>query len=87
LIGSVLTETCAFNICTGVDERYTNESFFSFLRLSARCLSTTMRPEGGSIVLMSSAAAEIGLSNHEAIAAAKGGIEMLVPLCCHNLCL
>ena len=34
--------------------------------------------EGGSVVLMSSAAAAIGLSNHEAIAAAKGGIEGLV---------
>jgi NAD(P)-dependent dehydrogenase (short-subunit alcohol dehydrogenase family) len=33
---------------------------------------------GLSIVLMSSAAASIGLSNHEAIAAAKGGIEGLV---------
>lgn len=34
--------------------------------------------EGGSVVLMSSSAASIGLSNHEAIAAAKGGIEGLV---------
>lgn len=43
-----------------------------------RAASTRLRPEGGSVVLMSSAAAEIGLSNHEAIAAAKGGIEALV---------
>jgi NAD(P)-dependent dehydrogenase (short-subunit alcohol dehydrogenase family) len=34
--------------------------------------------EGGSVVLMSSAAAGIGLSNHEAIAAGKAGIEGLV---------
>ena len=33
-----------------------------------------MRPVGGSIVLVSSAAAQIGLANHEAIAAAKGGV-------------
>ncbi len=33
---------------------------------------------GGSIVLMSSAAASIGLSNHEAIAASKAGVEGLV---------
>jgi NAD(P)-dependent dehydrogenase (short-subunit alcohol dehydrogenase family) len=33
-----------------------------------------MRGQGGSIVLVSSAAAQIGLANHEAIAAAKGGI-------------
>ena len=34
--------------------------------------------DGGSIVLMSSAAASMGLPNHEAIAAAKGGVEGLV---------
>jgi NAD(P)-dependent dehydrogenase (short-subunit alcohol dehydrogenase family) len=34
--------------------------------------------EGGAVVLMSSAAAQIGLSNHEAIAASKAGIEGLV---------
>jgi NAD(P)-dependent dehydrogenase (short-subunit alcohol dehydrogenase family) len=33
-----------------------------------------MRKGGGSIVLMSSAAAQIGLPNHEAIAAAKAGV-------------
>jgi NAD(P)-dependent dehydrogenase (short-subunit alcohol dehydrogenase family) len=33
---------------------------------------------GGSVVLMSSAAASIGLSNHEAIAASKAGIEGMV---------
>ena len=33
-----------------------------------------MRGTGGSIVLVSSAAAQIGLANHEAIAAAKGGV-------------
>lgn len=43
-----------------------------------RAISTRLRPEGGSVVLMSSAAADIGLSNHEAIAAAKGGIEGLM---------
>jgi NAD(P)-dependent dehydrogenase (short-subunit alcohol dehydrogenase family) len=34
-------------------------------------------PQGGSIVLFSSAAARIGLANHEAIAAAKAGVEGL----------
>lgn len=33
-----------------------------------------MQKEGGSIVLVTSAAAQIGLANHEAIAAAKGGV-------------
>ena len=37
-----------------------------------------MRKNGGSLLFFSSAAANIGLSNHEAIAAAKGGLEGLV---------
>jgi NAD(P)-dependent dehydrogenase (short-subunit alcohol dehydrogenase family) len=37
----------------------------------------TMRREGGSVVLLSSAAARLGLANHEAIAAAKAGVEGL----------
>ncbi len=37
-----------------------------------------MRGRGGSIVLFSSVAAGLGLANHEAIAAAKGGVEGLV---------
>ena len=36
-----------------------------------------MRKKGGSVVLMSSAAAAIGLVNHEAVAAAKAGVEGL----------
>ena len=45
-------------------------SAFATVRAGARA----MRSEGGSIVLVSSAAAQIGLANHEAIAAAKGGV-------------
>ena len=37
-----------------------------------------MKSGGGSLVFVSTAAASIGLPNHEAIAAAKGGIEALV---------
>lgn len=37
-----------------------------------------MTASGGSLVLMSSAAAAIGLANHEAIAACKAGVEGLV---------
>lgn len=40
--------------------------------------SKVMMGRGGSIVLVSSSAARIGLPNHEAIAAAKAGIEGLV---------
>lgn len=41
---------------------------------TVRAASKTMRRAGGSIVLMSSAAARIGLPSHEAIAAAKAGV-------------
>lgn len=43
---------------------------FAITRASAKAMQNT----GGSIVLVSSAAARIGLANHEAIAAAKAGI-------------
>jgi len=39
-----------------------------------RAAAPAMRKSGGSIVLASSAAAQIGIANHEAIAAAKAGI-------------
>ena len=39
-----------------------------------RAAAPAMRKTGGSIVLASSAAAQIGIANHEAIAAAKAGI-------------
>ncbi len=41
---------------------------------AVRAAFGVMRESGGSIVLMSSAAAQIGLANHEAIAAAKAGV-------------
>jgi NAD(P)-dependent dehydrogenase (short-subunit alcohol dehydrogenase family) len=50
------------------------DSAYLVLRESVKA----MRKEGGAVVLSSSAAARVGLSNHEAIAAAKGGIESLV---------
>lgn len=48
-------------------------SAFAVVRAAAKA----MRSDGGSIVLVSSAAARSGLPNHEAIAAAKAGIEGL----------
>lgn len=42
-----------------------------------RGAALTMGHEGGSVVLLSTAAARIGLANHEAISAAKAGIEGL----------
>lgn len=46
---------------------------FNLVRAAAKA----MYGAGGSIVLMSSAAAGVGLANHEAIAAAKAGVEGL----------
>jgi len=43
-----------------------------------RAAGKHMKASGGSVVLMSSCAAGIGLPNHEAIAAAKAGVEGLV---------
>lgn len=47
---------------------------FSVLRAAVRPM---MAAKAGTIVLMSSAAARIGLANHEAIAASKGAVEGL----------
>jgi 3-oxoacyl-[acyl-carrier protein] reductase len=44
---------------------------------AVRAAAEHLRREGGSVVLMSSAAARVGLANHEAIAAAKGAVEGL----------
>lgn len=49
-------------------------SAFSCVRAAGK----HMRMDGGSVVLMSSCAAQVGLSNHEAISAAKAGVEGLV---------
>jgi len=47
---------------------------FALVRSAGSALA---RGDGGSLVLMSSAAGSVGLPNHEAIAAAKGGVEGL----------
>ena len=49
-------------------------SAFSLVRSATRAMMNNREPAGGSIVLVASAAARIGLANHEAIAAAKGGV-------------
>lgn len=48
-------------------------SGFAIVRAAAKAFS----PEGGSVVFFSSVAARIGLPNHEAIAAAKAGLQGL----------
>jgi NAD(P)-dependent dehydrogenase (short-subunit alcohol dehydrogenase family) len=79
LVGSILlkpahltsedefAETLALNLYTA----------FHVVKSAARAMQKNKQPEGGSIVLMSSVAGQLGLANHEAIAAAKGGVEGL----------
>lgn len=45
---------------------------------AVKAAATTMRKTGGSVVLVSSAAAHTGMANHEAIAAAKAGVTGLM---------
>lgn len=47
-------------------------SAFAVVRAAGRVLAA--QPLGGSVVLVATAAARLGLPNHEAIAAAKGGV-------------
>lgn len=71
-IGSVLLKPAHATSDDEFREVITTNLFTSFavVRAGARLL----RSRGGSIVLFASAAAEIGIANHEAIAAAKGGV-------------
>lgn len=75
-IGSVLLKPAH----TTSDEEWhdvlTTNLYSSFA--AVRAAAKAMRSGGGAIALVSSAAAQIGLPNHEAIAAAKAGIMGLV---------
>ncbi|CAG9460297.1 unnamed protein product [Pedinophyceae sp. YPF-701] len=53
-------------------------NLFSAFNVSKGAIKTMMKSGGGSVVLFSSAVAKHGLPNHEAIAAAKAGVEGLM---------
>lgn len=74
-IGSMLLKPAHLTSLDEFDEvvRINLLTAFETVRASARLL----RKSGGSVVLVSTAAARIGIPNHEAIAAAKAGIEGL----------
>lgn len=63
--------------------RTTEEEFEAVLRTNLHSAFSTLRAgaaamkKGGSVVLLSTAAARLGLANHEAIAAAKAGVQGL----------
>lgn len=74
-IGSLLLKPAHITSIKDFDEtiKINLASAFYVLRGATKVMSKT----GGNIVLISSAAAATGMSNHEAIAAAKGGIESM----------
>ncbi len=76
LVGSILLKPAHLTTADEWEDTIATNltSAFAVVRAAA----PRMRESGGSIVLASSAAAQTGIANHEAIAAAKGGIIALV---------
>jgi len=76
LVGTLLLKPA--HLTTAEDWHETIAANLTSAFAVVRAAAPRMRDTGGSIVLASSAAAQTGLANHEAIAAAKGGIISLV---------
>ncbi|MFT7669380.1 MAG: NAD(P)-dependent dehydrogenase (short-subunit alcohol dehydrogenase family) [Planctomycetota bacterium] len=74
-IGSILLKPA--HRTSTLDWRRTIASNLDTAFATVRAGTSAMLRTGGSIVLISSAAARLGLPNHEAIAAAKAGVEGL----------
>ena len=72
LAGSILLKPA--HLTSEEEYRDTLQSNLDPAFATVRAGVPALRSSGGSIVLMASAAAEVGLANHEAIAAAKSGI-------------
>jgi len=72
-IGSILLKPAHLTSDAEFREVVETNLFTAFA--TVRCAGRALRERGGSVVLMSSAAAKLGIANHEAIAAAKAGIE------------
>lgn len=75
-VGSVLLKPAHITTSTELEQTIALNVTTAFAAI--RAAYGVMRESGGSVVLFSSAAARIGLPNHEAIAAAKGAVEGLV---------
>ncbi len=71
-VGSVLLKPA--HLTTPAEWQDTLATNLTSAFASIRAGYSAMRGTGGSIVLLSSAAARLGLANHEAIAAAKAGV-------------
>ncbi len=79
LVGSILLKPAHLTSPEEFDETIAlnlNTAFY-LVKAAARAMQRNKDPEGGSVVLMASVASRLGLANHEAIAAAKGGVEGL----------
>lgn len=74
-VGSILIKPAHLTSAAEFEEVIATNLTSAFA--TVRCAARALRPNGGSVVLVSSAAASIGLANHEAIAAAKAGVEGL----------
>jgi NAD(P)-dependent dehydrogenase (short-subunit alcohol dehydrogenase family) len=72
LAGSVLLKPAHLTSSDELEQTLTANVRTAFA--TVRAAAPRMRKDGGSIVLVSSAAAQIGLANHEAMAAAKGAV-------------
>ena len=70
--GSILLKPA--HLCTETDYEQTIQANLTTAFAVIRAAGKTMTKQGGSVVLLASAAALVGLANHEAIAAAKAGI-------------
>jgi NAD(P)-dependent dehydrogenase (short-subunit alcohol dehydrogenase family) len=75
-VGSILLKPAHLTSIDEYREQVTKnlDTAFNTVKAGARA----MMREGGSVVLMTSAVARTGLKNHEAIAAAKGGVTGLM---------
>ncbi len=74
-IGSILLKPAHLTSDAEFREVVETNLFSAFA--TVRCAGKALRERGGSVVLISTAAAKLGIANHEAIAAAKAGIEGL----------
>ena len=70
--GSLLLKPA--HLTSGADWQATLAANLTSAFCCVRAAGRLLKAEGGSVVLLSSAAARIGLANHEAIAAAKAGV-------------
>ena len=79
LVGSILLKPAHALSPEAFDEtlRLNLHTAFYAVRAAVTAMRKNAEPAGGSVVLMSSVAARLGLANHEAVAAAKAGVEGL----------